>query len=155
MYGEYGYMEEGKLGKPYDYRLLGRLIHYAFPYKKIIMLALVLTMLITLLDLALPYLSKIAIDRYILGAWYRVDLARMAEDAKEDLLRTLGPKLKNTRDGRVGFVAQEQLKKLDPRFVHEQKTRHILSEEAFYRISPESAGELKEAVTRKAYHLVV
>ena len=146
-------MEEGKLGKPYDYRLLGRLIHYAFPYKKIIMLALVLTMLITLLDLALPYLSKIAIDRYILGAWYRVDLARMAEDAKEDLLRTLGPKLKKTRDGRVGFVAQEQLKKLDPRFVHEQKTRHILSEEAFYRISPESAGELKEAVTRKAYHL--
>jgi ATP-binding cassette subfamily B multidrug efflux pump len=153
LYGEYGYMEEGKLGKPYDYRLLGRLIHYAFPYKKIIMLALVLTMLITLLDLALPYLSKIAIDRYIIGAWYRVDLSRMAQEAKEDLLRTLGPKLKRIKDGSFGFVAQEYLKKLDPRFVHEQKTRHILSEEAFYRISPEAAGELKDAITKKAYRL--
>ena len=153
MYGEYGYMEEGKLGKPYDYRLLGRLIHFAFPYKKIIVLALVLTMLITLLDLALPYLSKIAIDRYIVAAWYRVDLSRMAPEAKEDLLRTVGPKLKMTQDGSFGFVAQEQLKKLDPRFIHEQKTRHILSEEAFYRIAPEAAGELKEAITKKAYRL--
>jgi ATP-binding cassette subfamily B multidrug efflux pump len=153
LYGEYGYMEEGKLGKPYDYRLLGRLIHYAFPYKKIIMLALVLTMLITLLDLALPYLSKIAIDRYIIGAWYRVDLSRMAQGAKEDLLRTLGPKLKRIKDGSFGFVAQEYLKKLDPRFVHEQKTMHILSEEVFYRISPEAAGELKDAITKKAYRL--
>ena len=153
MYGEYGYMEEGKLGKPYDYRLLGRLIHFAFPYKKIIVLALVLTMLITLLDLALPYLSKIAIDRYIVAAWYRVDLSRMAPEAKEDLLRTVGPKLKMTQDGSFGFVAQEQLKKLDPRFIHEQKTRHILSEEAFYRIAPEAAGELKEAIAKKAYRL--
>jgi ATP-binding cassette subfamily B multidrug efflux pump len=153
LYGEYGYMEEGKLGKPYDYRLLGRLIHYAFPYKKIIMLALVLTMLITFLDLALPYLSKIAIDRYIIGAWYRVDLSRMAQGAKEDLLRTLGPKLKRIKDGSFGFVAQEYLKKLDPRFVHEQKTMHILSEEVFYRISPEAAGELKDAITKKAYRL--
>ena len=146
-------MEEGKLGKPYDYRLLGRLIHFAFPYKKIIVLALVLTMLITLLDLALPYLSKIAIDRYIVAAWYRVDLSRMAPEAKEDLLRTVGPKLKMTQDGSFGFVAQEQLKKLDPRFIHEQKTRHILSEEAFYRIAPEAAGELKEAIAKKAYRL--
>jgi ABC-type multidrug transport system fused ATPase/permease subunit len=127
MYGEYGYMEEGKLGKAYDYRLLGRLIHYAFPYKNIIMLALVLTMLITLLDLALPYLSKIAIDRYILGTWYRVDLSRMDRDARETLARTLGPKLKRTQDGASGFMAQEQLKKLDPRFVYEQKNKRILS----------------------------
>lgn len=153
MYGEYGYMEEGKLGKAYDYRLLGRLIHYAFPYKKIIMYALTLTMLITVLDLALPYLSKIAIDRYIVGTWYRVDLSRMDPEAKEDVLRILGSKLKRTEDGSLGFVAQEHLKKLDPRFVQEQKTARILSEEAFYRVSPEAAGELKEEIKRKAHRL--
>ena len=52
MIGEYGYMEEGQLGKPYDLGLLRRLTHYAYPYKKMILFALLLTMLITLMDLA-------------------------------------------------------------------------------------------------------
>jgi len=153
LYGEYGYMEEGKLGKPYDYRLLGRLIHYAFPYKKTILLALLLTMLITLLDLALPYLSKIAIDRYIVAAWYRVDLSRMDREGKETLTRALGPALKTTEDGVFGFVTQEHLKKLDPRFVYEQKNQGLLSEEAFYRVPPEPAGELRDEIAQEAYRL--
>ena len=78
MIGEYGYMEEGKLGKPYDLRLMRRLARYAYPYKRVVLLALVLTMLITLMDLSLPYLSKIAIDRYILATWYRVNLASLS-----------------------------------------------------------------------------
>nr|HPQ29779.1 hypothetical protein [Desulfobacteraceae bacterium] len=65
MYGDYGYMEEGKLGKPYDFRLLKRLSCYALPYKKTFATALLLTILITLFDLAVPYVTKIAIDRYI------------------------------------------------------------------------------------------
>ena len=75
MYNEYGYMEEGQLGKPYNIRLLRRLADYAVPYKKIISLALFLTLLITLLDLSLPYLSKVAIDRYILSSWYLINLS--------------------------------------------------------------------------------
>ena len=47
MYGDYGYMEEGKLGKAYNVRLLKRLAHYARPYKKIISIALLLTIMIT------------------------------------------------------------------------------------------------------------
>ena len=82
MFGEYGYMEEGHLGKPYNLKLLRRLGQYAFPYKKIISLALFLSILITLLDLSLPYLSKIAIDRYILSSWYRVNFT-----GKEKTLR--------------------------------------------------------------------
>ena len=85
MIGEYGYMEEGKLGKPYDLRLMRRLARYAYPYKKVVLLALVLTMLITLMDLSLPYLSKIAIDRYILATWYRVNLAALEEPTKEEI----------------------------------------------------------------------
>ena len=74
MIGEYGYMEEGKLGKPYDLRLLKRLARYAIPHRKTVSTALLLTILITLLDLAAPYLTKVAIDRYIISAWYRVHL---------------------------------------------------------------------------------
>ncbi|MEJ2725581.1 MAG: ABC transporter ATP-binding protein [Deltaproteobacteria bacterium] len=90
MYGDYGYMEEGRLGKPYNLRLLRRLAHYAFPYKKVVAVALFLTLLITLLDLALPYLSKIAIDRYILSSWYEVRLTGVEHRAARDFLKTFG-----------------------------------------------------------------
>ena len=66
---DYGHMEEGHLGKPYNMRLLKRLIPYSRPYRKPIVLALALTILITLFDLAIPYLPKIAIDKYILSLW--------------------------------------------------------------------------------------
>ena len=36
MMGDYGYAEEGKLGKPYNVRLLKRLVHFARPYRKMI-----------------------------------------------------------------------------------------------------------------------
>jgi hypothetical protein len=49
MYGEYGYMEEGSLGKAYNLRLLRRLATYANPYKKIIASAILLTIMITVL----------------------------------------------------------------------------------------------------------
>jgi len=66
MRGDYGYMEERELGKPYNLRLLKRLAPYALPYKKVISFGLFLSLLITLLNLAPPYLLKIALDRYIL-----------------------------------------------------------------------------------------
>jgi len=68
MRGDYGYMEEGKLGKPYNLRLLKRLAPYALPYKKVIAFGLFLSLLVTLLNLAPPYLLKIALDRYILSS---------------------------------------------------------------------------------------
>ena len=79
MLWDYGYMEEGELGKPYNLRLLKRLLGYASPYKKIMILALVLSVVITLFDLAVPYLTKIAIDRYIVSTWYKVFL-KQGED---------------------------------------------------------------------------
>ena len=65
MYGEYGYMEEGDLGKPYNLRLLRRLARYGRPYARVVSLALFITVIVTLAELALPYLSKVAIDRYL------------------------------------------------------------------------------------------
>jgi ATP-binding cassette subfamily B multidrug efflux pump len=138
-------MEEGKLGKPYDVGLLRRLFRYALPYKKTIAIALCLTMLITALDLALPYLSKIVIDRYILAAWYRVNLSGEAGKA---LPRALGSKLQKSKDGSQGFISNEQLKKLDPVLVHDIRKEGLLLEEPFYRISPDLEVQLKKARSR-------
>ncbi len=62
---DYGYFEEDQLGKPYDLRLLRRLFPYVRPYRLLFLLSIGLVTAITVLDLTLPYLTKVAIDRYI------------------------------------------------------------------------------------------
>ncbi|HEY3128885.1 MAG TPA: ABC transporter ATP-binding protein [Acidobacteriota bacterium] len=63
--------EDEILGKAYDSRLARRLLIYLKPYRGIAALSVVLTLAIAAVQLVGPYLTKIAIDRYIL----RKDLA--------------------------------------------------------------------------------
>ncbi|MBW2437267.1 MAG: hypothetical protein JRF29_08300, partial [Deltaproteobacteria bacterium] len=65
MHPDYGYFEETQLGKPYDLKLLRRLFPFVSAYKKLIVYSILLVLGITALDLALPYVTKVAIDRYI------------------------------------------------------------------------------------------
>jgi len=62
---DYGYFEETKLGKPYDLKLLKRIYPFTRPYRLLLFGSIGLVLMITALDLALPYVTKIAIDRYI------------------------------------------------------------------------------------------
>jgi ATP-binding cassette, subfamily B, multidrug efflux pump len=57
--------EEEVLGKAYDGRLMRRLLKYLRPYKGQVVLALVAIISASVLQLAQPYLTKIAIDKYI------------------------------------------------------------------------------------------
>jgi ATP-binding cassette subfamily B multidrug efflux pump len=65
MLTDFGYSEETHLGKPYDLKLLRRLYPFTRPYRWLLVGSIGLVIFITLLDLALPYVTKIAIDRYI------------------------------------------------------------------------------------------
>lgn len=65
MRGDYGYAEEKNIGKPYDVKLLRRLYPFVRPYKLTVFCSVALVVMITLLDLSLPYMTKIAIDRHI------------------------------------------------------------------------------------------
>jgi ATP-binding cassette subfamily B multidrug efflux pump len=51
--------------KPYDRRLMSRLLAYLRPYKGKVGLAIVLLTIESLLELAPPFITKLAIDRYI------------------------------------------------------------------------------------------
>ena len=62
---DYGYFEETKLGKPYDLKLLKRIYPFTGPYRLLLFGSIGLVLMITALDLALPYVTKIAIDHYI------------------------------------------------------------------------------------------
>ena len=65
MHTDFGYFEEGALGKPYDVKLLRRLYPFSKPYRALLLCSILFVILITLLDLSLPYVTKIVIDRYI------------------------------------------------------------------------------------------
>jgi ATP-binding cassette subfamily B protein len=60
--------DEEVLGKAYDSRLMRRLITYLRPYKRYVALALVLILFESSLEVAFPWLTKIAIDQYIAAA---------------------------------------------------------------------------------------
>jgi ATP-binding cassette, subfamily B, multidrug efflux pump len=57
--------EEDVLGKAYDARLMRRLLGYLWPYKWQALLALAAIVVHSVLQLAPPYLTKVAIDEYI------------------------------------------------------------------------------------------
>jgi len=57
--------EDEITGKAYDSRLMKRLLAYTVPYRKVIFLGVFLTLLAAFLQLAGPYLTKQAIDKYI------------------------------------------------------------------------------------------
>ncbi|MEJ5351649.1 MAG: ABC transporter ATP-binding protein [Melioribacteraceae bacterium] len=53
------------LGKAYDAKLMKRLLKYVKPYKKYVVLAILLNILVAALGPLRPYLTKIAVDNYI------------------------------------------------------------------------------------------
>ncbi|MFI5184964.1 MAG: ABC transporter ATP-binding protein [Vicinamibacteria bacterium] len=59
------FQEDDALEKSYDSRLLLRLLGYLKPYKGAVAVSFVLIILMAGLDLVGPYLTKVAIDRYI------------------------------------------------------------------------------------------
>lgn len=154
MFGDYGYMEEGELGKPYNFKLLKRLARYAVPYKKTIVTALFLTILITIFDLALPYLSKIAIDRYILSSWYCVDMNKLTSSEVQHLFNRYGHLLDKSRDGSLCAISHLDMKKFDPADLHAYKARQILTSDRFYRTSPATRQGIVPGVREKSIHVM-
>ncbi len=65
MHTNAGIFEEKKLEKSYDFKLLWRIYPFVKSYRLLLSFSIIMAMAITFLDLALPYITKIAIDRYI------------------------------------------------------------------------------------------
>jgi ATP-binding cassette subfamily B multidrug efflux pump len=58
-------VEDDPVDKTYDRRLLARLLRYLRPYNGAVAVAFALIVIMAVLDLAGPYLTKVAIDRYL------------------------------------------------------------------------------------------
>ncbi len=57
--------DDGPVGKVYDHHLATRLLHYLRPHRGHVALAVLLLLFTSLVQLAGPWLTKVAIDRYI------------------------------------------------------------------------------------------
>jgi len=62
--------EDEVLGKAYDARLMKRLLKYVKPYKKYVLFAILLNMVVAVLGPIRPYLTKIAVDDHITNSNY-------------------------------------------------------------------------------------
>ena len=86
MRGPVGSIDEDNVPSTYDLNLVWRMTKYARHYWHWVLLCVFMLLSLTAIDLALPYLSKTAIDSYItLGppsSWNEYSLKRLDTDAK-------------------------------------------------------------------------
>jgi len=125
MHPDYGYFEETQLGKTYDVKLLKRLFPFIHPYKLLILWSIFLVIGITVLDLALPYITKVAIDRYIVPQITDADAADTRIDGNRK--RYLSADLKNPQqrdivqkysvlfqiEGQTAYISFDELARLE------------------------------------------
>lgn len=111
--GDFGYMEGDQLGKPYDFRLLKRLASYGRPHLAVILFASLLTLLATGLDLSLPYITRLAIDNYMVRQALEVRPGDAPPELAARLRQGAGASFLPGRSGAV-FVPETAWRKLDP-----------------------------------------
>lgn len=63
--GGRAYLEEEALGRAYDARLMRQLIGYIRPYTRLFLASVIFILFVTALELALPLITRTAIDRFI------------------------------------------------------------------------------------------
>ncbi len=102
------------------------------------MAALALTLLMTFFDLAMPYLPKIAIDRYILALWYPVNQQAADREALGDFNQKYGHLMMESEETTLGFISSIHIKRIDPRDLRHYHEKGIISKKGYYRVSAET-----------------
>ena len=115
---EQGYFEETRLGKAYDLKLLRRLYPFTRPHRRLLLWSVGLVFLITLVDVALPYITKEAIDRYIVPPAEQVSGQRilqvdLGDPIKAAIVRERFPEVRI--EGAIARVPYDALAALEPR----------------------------------------
>jgi ABC-type multidrug transport system fused ATPase/permease subunit len=111
MHADFGYYEEGHLGRPYDIRLLRRLYRYIRPYRRWFVLSILLALLTAAVDLSFPYLVKEAIDRYIVQVSYPVQVSRQLPNGRKAFSSI---PLEVTQNPSIRMMTGKRFKEMDP-----------------------------------------
>ena len=141
MYADFGYMEEGKLGKPYDLRLMLRLGAFLKRYWFLMSLSLLIVLVMAGLDLVIPYLTKEAIDRYIVPSARELILHRDGSQEEKGLLQRFKNDLIPTRKEGRFLLPRDAFDSLDRREVAQMEKAGMLSEKRYYLFVPQRPEE--------------
>ena len=143
--------DEETLGKPYDARLVRRLMMYVRPYARLVTLAVLMLVAVTCFELAIPYLTRTALDDYIVANSRLVtddggEVARefIAEHA-EDLVPIDAPSTGDAQSGGGAtagggrdhaqaryFISAKTLSGYDPREVARATDLGVVGDERYY-----------------------
>jgi ATP-binding cassette subfamily B protein/subfamily B ATP-binding cassette protein MsbA len=142
--------EEEELHKPYDARLMKRLLGYAKPYRRLIALAILLLLFATLFDLSLPYVSKVAIDRYIIPYARVLTFPGQDIDFEKGILRDYSETFISIAE-QTYLVRSTALKTYDRRDLKRLERDGYLTPKRFYLLSDERIkGEMSVIVARNS-----
>ena len=147
MYADFGYMEEGKLGKPYDLKLMVRLGAFLRRYWFLMSLSLFFVLVMAVLDLVIPYLTKEAIDRYIVNSAREVILRRDGSPEEKRLLRQFEKDLIPMKEEGRFLLPPDALRSMDRREAALFQKAGLLSENRYYLFFPRKPEE--EALLKK------
>ncbi len=129
MHGDYGYMEEGRLGRGYNLRLLGRLFRYGRRYWRYFGVAVLLVGLISAADLALPFLTKMALDDYIVPTVHRFRWGPTSQKYQSQLTTQPGYVAAGPNQG---FMSGADFKRLDRRLTARLRRLGVVSRQRWY-----------------------
>jgi ATP-binding cassette, subfamily B, multidrug efflux pump len=136
MYPDFGYMEEGKLGKAYDLKLMIRLGTFLKPYWVLMSLSLLFVLIMASLDLLIPYLTKEAIDRYIVNYAREIVLKGDRSAKEEQLWSRYGKDLIPKKEKGKFLVPPNILQSMDRREVTSFQRLGLLTENRYYLFTP-------------------
>jgi ATP-binding cassette subfamily B multidrug efflux pump len=141
MYTDFGYMEEGKLGKPYDLKLMARLGGFLRPYWTLMVLALLSVLIMAGLDLVIPYLTKEAIDRYIVVAAREVVFKGDGSAEERRFWSQYGQKLVPEKEKGKFLLPSDALQSMDRREITLFQKFGLLTENRYYLFVPRKPEE--------------
>src|SRR4030066_1162935 len=141
MYTDFGYMEEGKLGKPYDLKLMARVGKFLRPYWALMILSLFFVLIMAGLDLFIPYLTKEAIDRYIVVAAREVILKEGSSSEEHRFRSQYGPALIPKREKGKFLIPPNALRAMDRKEMALFQKSGLLTENRYYLFVPQKQEE--------------
>ncbi len=141
MYADFGYMEEGKLGKAYDLKLMARLGVFLRPHWVLMALSLLFVLIMAALDLFIPYLTKEAIDRYIVISAREVILKGDGSPQEERFLSRVSKDLIPKKEKGRFLLPPELLRSMDRKEVALFQKYGLLSENRYYLFTPQRPEE--------------
>ncbi len=140
----YDHHDEVNLGKPYDAQLVRRLLTYVRPYSKLVTLAVLMLVAVTCFELAIPYLTRMALDDHIVATSRLVaddgsDVAReFISGHAGDLVPVDSPPPADGSTGVTGraqrryLVSTKTLSGYDPREVARATELGVVADERYY-----------------------